>query len=222
LNLYGFVGNDGVGRWDLLGQVAVISDPEGTLSDGVPGYSIQVWHKVGDPKGSYVQDVSITRAMRGCSSNTSTTRRARSIDLWRNKDLIKGGSIITDYTKPDAPTFIIDGWSSPNIGEQCSYREMNLAVLHESTDRFIDGLEGALNYMGYGEIEDQIIIPYPYPRDSSEIDLELHSNITEVLTSFAVVHEFEFSYYFDDDCNGDGIVKEGYEVFGDVRISNAK
>ena len=202
LNSYSFAGNSGPCKWDLLGLRATMSDPGLTLSDGKPGYRIDIFHWISDSKENYFQQVDVTDGWTACDK-TLTNRLSVFYDLWRYIDI--KDSILTDFTKPGKPSYIQDLWSNIGQGEVCSYSEVNVATLYKTTHKNLNSIEEILINLG-------IIV-----KDTTvEVNLLTQNGSLaweQIITHGRGLpeHSIIFYYWYKDSCDGDGIVFEDYK-----------
>lgn len=206
VNLYSFNTNKSINAIDLFGLVARLVDPSGTLKDGKPGYSIQIWHPI-KPGSDYIQDVSITQIASFCDGSADSAK-LRIIDFWKWKD---NKNVVLEK---DGITLLADGWSSGSLEEMCYYSEWNTAVLSTSSEEEIDKI---LDWAGDFSISvetDAITLDTEIPED------RIFDKVVNVVRPQIPLMKqvFSFAYRFTDTCDGDGIVTETFEVRGDIEI----
>jgi hypothetical protein len=179
-----------------------MSDPGLTLSDGVPGYRIDVYHWISDPKGSYFQQVDVLEGKTACNGSV-TNRVSVFYDLWRNFDI--KDQIITDFTKHGNPSYVQDTWSNPGYGEVCSYSEINVATLFKTTHKNINLIE-------------EISLNLGITVDDTTVEVNLLTQNGTLAWERIIIHgrglpehSILFQYWYYDTCNGDGKVIEGYD-----------
>lgn len=205
-NLYSFNACDAINAFDKLGLVARLVDPRGTLKDGKPGYSIQIWHPL-NPGTNYVQDITLNRITAYCDGNADAAI-LRILDLWKWKDIknlvLESGGV----------TLFADGWSGGDFGEACLYSEHNTAILSASSEQEIDDVLDLAEELSVNVDTDMLIMHMGMAKDSL-----LDQRIDLARPQLPLMKQvFRFSYKYTDSCNGDGIVDESFEVSGDVEV----
>ena len=212
INLYGMVGNNPISLFDKIGLMAFYSDPNGTLSDGKPGYSITIHHEV-DAKKSYLQITTISAAAIDCSSQPVEIPEFKTLDLWPWKRQQEG---VTGDTQENGKFRINDVWAGGNFGEQCVVTEYNKSVLREVSDSVLDAIMGEARSEGAHIKGSMIGIggPYPLPGDGQQ---HLEQALKPHLGAGKAVQEFEFNYSYTSACDGSGKVTEWAEFSGDIQ-----
>ncbi|MFC7339625.1 RHS repeat-associated core domain-containing protein [Haloferula chungangensis] len=205
VNLYGFVGNNGVNGVDLTGLSPFIAEGIETLSDGRPGFRIILQHHL-TPGEYYIQMVTITETYKECDGTSGGDSRLAG-DLWYPFDQ-------DTFPQHGGKTMFEDVWQRGNLNEKCSFGTYWEAELFKVPKAEFQNHEIAQAKTGFNANPDSGMFNMPITPGPTQ---NFFDKRFDAIPGRISEGKYTLAYSYSDNCDGDGQVTEQYELGGDLK-----